>query len=89
MSWMNDKIRKIGEFAAQGEQTANKGSFYLFLAPKQSTDDSMVIVKAKVAENEDIADVPLIIGAWNPIVLSKVNLSSDNISKFRIFWGAE
>lgn len=89
MSWMNDKIRKIGEFTAQGEQTANKGSFYLFLAPKSGTTDTLVMINAKVAENEDMKEIPLVVGTWNPIVLSKANLSSDNISKFRIFWGAE
>lgn len=89
MSYINDRIRKCGEFTSQGDNKANNGSFYLFLVPKSGTQDSVAVVNAKAVENAESAEIPLMVGSWSPIVLASVNLSLDNISKFRVFWGAE
>ena len=87
--YTQDKIIKGGEITASGKFSINGFPFYLFISPKADTAASTIVVNAKLAYNDAPTDFPLISGVWNPVVLNEVEISEENLSDYRIFWGQE
>lgn len=84
-----DKISIGGEITAQGEFAPSTKVCYLFLAPKSDAASSVAVLSVKLSYNDSLIDYPFTAGVWNPIVINKVNATSDNLSNYRIFWGFE
>lgn len=88
MAYLNNKILSGGEITQQGE--FNKVSaFYIMLVPKSTDAASVGILNVKLSQLEDMVDFPFAVGMWNPVVVNKVNVKSEDLAKYRIFWGAE
>lgn len=88
MAYLNDKILKGGEITSQGEFKEAK-AFYIMLVPKSTDAASVGILNVKLSQLEDMVDFPFAVGVWNPVVVNKVNVKSEDLAKYRIFWGAE
>lgn len=89
MGMFEDKISIGGEITAQGEFAPSTKVFYLFVAPKSDTTPSVAVLNVKLAYNDDLMEYPFVAGVWNPIVINKINVTSDNLTNYRIFWGNE
>lgn len=88
MAYLDDKILGGGEITSQGE--FNKVSaFYIMLVPKSTDASSVGILNVKLSQLEDMVDFPFAVGMWNPVVVNKVNVKSEDLTNYRIFWGAE
>lgn len=88
MAYLDDKILRGGEITSQGE--FNKVSaFYIMLVPKSTDAASVGILNVKLSQLEDMVDFPFAVGMWNPVVINKVNVKSEDLTNYRIFWGAE
>lgn len=88
MAYLDDKILRGGEITAQGEFN-EVSAFYIMLVPKTTEAASVGILNVKLSQNEDMVDFPFAVGMWNPVVVNKVNVKSEYLAKYRIFWGAE
>lgn len=88
MAYTNDKIIKGGEITAQGE-FSEVSAFYIMLVPKTTDAASVGILNVKLSQNDELIDYPFAVGVWNPVVVNKVNVKSEDLAKYRIFWGAE
>lgn len=88
MSYFEDKILKGGEITQQGE-FSGAGTFYLFLVPKSADGASVAVLNVKLSQSDKYADFPFTAGVWNPTVVNKVNVKAEDLTAYRIFWGAE
>ena len=88
MSFMNDKIRNGGEITSQGE--FNKvGCFYIMLVPKSEDAASVYVMNVQLAGTTGLVDFPFMPSTWNPVVCTKLNVKSEDLTKYRIFYGEE
>lgn len=88
MAYFDDKILLGGEITEQGtfdKETA----FYIMLVPKTTDAASVGILNVKLSQNVDMIDFPFTVGIWNPVVVNKVNVKQEDLTNYRIFWGAE
>lgn len=76
-----------GEITAQGTFKADSGAFYIFIAPKSDSALSIAVLNVKLSKSSDNTDYPFVAGIWNPVVVNQVDVTSDNLSNYRIFWG--
>lgn len=88
MAYLDDKILRGGEITAQGEFN-EVSAFYIMLVPKSTDASSVGILNVKLSQLEDMVDFPFAVGIWNPVVVNKVNVKSEDLTNYRIFWGAE
>lgn len=88
MAYLNDKILSGGEITKQGEFN-EVSAFYIMLVPKSTDASSVGILNVKLSQLEDMVDFPFAVGIWNPVVVNKVNVKSEDLTNYRIFWGAE
>lgn len=87
--YYEDMIMSGGEITAQGNFTLEgKEAFYLFLVPKNEDAPNAAILNVKLSQNKALAVFPFMVGIWNPIVVNQVNVSSNDLTNYRIFWGA-
>ena len=82
-----DVITSGGEITAIGDFTVEGGAFYLFVAPKSDDAPSIAVLNVKISRNHGNSDCPFVVGMWNPVVINKVNVKSEDLSNYRIFWG--
>lgn len=88
--YTEDKILRGGEITAQGDFRHNGGQpFYLFLAPKHDEAKNIAILNTVLTYSREQVSFPFIAGVWNPVVLDAVSITAENLSNYRIFWGAE
>lgn len=88
MSFMNDKIRNGGEITSQGE--FNKvGCFYIMLVPKSADAASVYVMNVQLADTTGLVDFPFMSSTWNPVVCTKLNVKSEDLTNYRIFYGME
>lgn len=88
MSFMNDKIRNGGEITSQGE--FNKvGCFYIMLVPKLEDAASVYVMNVQLADTAGLVDFPFMSSTWNPVVCTKLNVKSEDLTNYRIFYGEE
>ena len=83
-----DKIVKGGEITQQGTFKAKGGMFYIMIAPKTEQSPVVGIFQVKLSQNDGIQDYPFSVGTWNPVVLNEINVKAEDLTNFRIFWGA-
>lgn len=88
MAYLDDKILRGGEITAQGGFN-EVNAFYIMLVPKNTDAASVGILNVKLSQLEDMVDFPFAVGIWNPVVVNKVNVKSEDLTNYRIFWGAE
>lgn len=88
MAYLEDKILRGGEITAQGEFN-EVSAFYIMLVPKGTDAGSVGILNVKLSQNEGLIEYPFAVGVWNPVVVNKVNVKTEDLTKYRIFWGAE
>lgn len=84
-----DKISIGEEIKTQGEFVPSTKVCYLFIVPKSEEASSVAVLNVKLAYNGGLIEYPFTAGIWNPIVINKVNVSSENLTNYRIFWGFE
>lgn len=89
--YLSDKITGKGEITKSGVFSMTpKGPFYLFLYPNAGTEvDSSIIQTGKLVGDTESGDCPLVVNTWNPLVFESVNITSEVLSSFRVFWGTE
>lgn len=88
MSLMNDKIRNGGEITSQGE--FNKvGCFYIMLVPKSTDAEAVHVLNVQLADTTGLIDFPFVSSTWNPVVCTKLNVKSEDLTSYRIFYGEE
>lgn len=87
--YTQDKITKGGEIASTGRFDRDGRPFYIFIAPKAENVNSVSIVTARPVYNDSDMPFPLTAGVWNPVVFSEVELTENDLSNYRIFWGEE
>ena len=86
--YLSDKIISAGEITTAGEFTTNNGAFYLFLAPK--TDEMKVcILSASLSWQLAESSVPFVPNEWNPVVVKSVDITTEVLAKYNVFWGIE
>lgn len=76
-----------GEITEQGEFKSAHGAFYLFIAPKSDSASNIAVLDVKLSQNKNSTDYPFVACIWNPVVLNTVNVKSEDLSNYRIFWG--
>lgn len=90
MSMLNDKILKGGEITTTGKQNGlGVKAFYLMLVPKTDDASAIAVLNVKLSQEKDYKDFPFPIGQWNPVVLNDVNVKSEDLTNYRIFYGSE
>lgn len=82
-----DKILKGGEITQQGNFKPQGGACYLMLVPKSGVTETIYVMNVKLSRNDSLSDFPFAVGTWNPVVLNEINVKSEDLTKFRIFWG--
>lgn len=83
-----DKIVKGGEITQQGNFKPQGGIFYIMLVPKSESDSTIAVMDVKLSMNNENTNFPFVVGIWNPVVINEINVKSEDLSKYRIFWGA-
>lgn len=87
--YTNDKILRGGEITSEGKFSNETGfPFYIFLAPKNEDAESIVILTVKLPYGES-TEFPFSTSEWNPVSLKEIEITSEDLSQYRIFWGAE
>lgn len=76
-----------GEITSQGTFETNSGAFYLFIAPKKEDAPAIGVFNVKISRNVDNTDYPFVVGVWNPVVINQIDVTSENLANYRIFWG--
>lgn len=61
--------------------------FYVYILPKASDSPTSTIVLGKCSYNKQEINIPLIANAWNPILISSLNVTQDLLNKYSIFIG--
>lgn len=82
-----DKIVRGGEITSQGEFVPQNGAMYLFIAPKVESAASVGVFNVKLSRNESFTDYPFVAGIWNPVVVNNINIKSEDLTNYRIFYG--
>lgn len=90
MSVMNDKILRGGEITSTGKQMLFEArAYYLMLVPKSDESPAIAILNVRLSQEVDYKDFPFPIGQWNPVVINDVNVKSEDLTNYRIFYGSE
>lgn len=88
--YTQDKITSGGEITSAGKFSIKEGfPFYLFAAPKTDTAGTVAIFNATLVYGKQGTPVPITAGMWGPVVFKEVEITSDLLSTYRIFWGKE
>lgn len=88
MSLMNDKIRYGGEITSQGEFNKSD-AFYIMLVPKSADSEAVHVMNVKLASTVGFIDFPFVSSTWNPVVCTSINVKSEDLTSYRIFYGEE
>lgn len=87
--YTNDKITNGGEITSEGRFSRDGAPFYIFIAPKAENVNSVSVVTVRLIYGDADTAFPLTAGVWNPVVFSEVELTENDLSNYRIFWGEE
>ena len=88
--YTNDKILRGGEITVQGDFRHYGGQpFYIFLVPKTEEAAGIAVLNVLLTYGKETVSFPFIAGVWNPVVLDTLNVTAQNLTDYRIFWGAE
>ena len=82
-----DKIVKGGEITSQGDFSPKNGAMYLFIVAKTENAPGVGIFSVKLSRNEAFTDYSFVAGIWYPVVVKSANITSTDLSNYRIFWG--
>lgn len=82
-----DKIIIGGEITTQGDFVSPNRVFYIMPVAKSEDSEMVSILNVKLSQNEKSVDFPFVSGTWNPVVVNKISVKSDDLTKYRIFWG--
>lgn len=61
--------------------------FTIFLAPKSVTEDSYVIMDVKLNADEEHSTIPILVGDWNPLLITEIEPDNSILSDYDIYWG--
>ena len=63
--------------------------FYIYLMPIAEDSATSYVLSVKMSFEKDYKDMPFTSNYWNPVTLNGVNVTSDALRKYRIFYGME
>ena len=94
--WSTTDIMNAGRVLSKGEITVANSEFKLtgkvpyslFLLPNPPTEDIWQIISVKLQQDLVLSDYPFNVGSWNEASIDAANITSDLLTKYRIFWGA-
>lgn len=67
----------------------NETPFSLFVVPKDTTqEESIVTLNVRCFEDDQVKPAPFAIYTWSPLLVTKVQVDSELLSKYDIYWGA-
>lgn len=90
MSVLNDKILRGGEITATGRQADIKESaYYLMIIPKSEDASNFTVFNVKLSGEKEFKNFPFVVGQWNPVIINDIDVTSTDLSNYRIFYGAE
>lgn len=88
--YTDDKILKGGEITAAGAFSRDGNlPFYIFLTGRSEEAPVSTVMDAILKYGKSRQPFPLTVGMWNPVVFESVTVTSETLSSYRIFWGAE
>ena len=88
--YTNDKIIRCGEILESGKFDNNGGNpFYVFLMPKADDSPASYVASSKLSYEKEYKDIPFTSNSWNPVVFNGIDVSSDMLQKYRVFYGME
>lgn len=82
-----DKIVRGGEITTTGYFKTENGAFYLMVVPKAEEVSNVAILSVKLSMNKDAIEYPFVAGTWNPVVCNAINVKSQDLTNYRIFYG--
>lgn len=82
-----DKIVRGGEITAAGDFKTENGAFYLMVVPKAEDASGIAVLTVKLSMNKEQVEYPFVAGTWNPVVCNAINVKSQDLASYRIFYG--
>lgn len=87
--YTEDKITKGSEIKQAGLFENNGNPFYLFLMPVSESAGASAVISCKLAYEDYYQEFPFTANAWSPTVVNGVNIKSQDLTNYRIFYGME
>lgn len=85
----NDKIASGGQLTTTEPFNNKNKSFYLLLIPKSSSVPTVAKLKVELVDEKEEKPFPFFANVWNPILVNKVTLTSEDLSNYEVFYGGE
>ena len=88
--YTNDKIIMGGEITEASKFDNGDGyPFYIYLMPIAEDSAASYVLSVKMSYEKTYKDFPFTASTWNPVVLNGIDVTSEALQKYRIFYGME
>ena len=85
--YKDDKIAKVREILTEETIEDQHHPFMVLVEPK--ADGTLATISARPIYNDDVANLPFVPNVWNPIILTKLEVTSDVLLSYKVFIGYE
>lgn len=83
-----DVIKYVEEVTSTGTYIREYGeSYYVYFLPKTSDAPTSFTLVGRSFANTSNITIPINANAWNPILITRMNITNDLLSKYSIFVG--
>lgn len=87
--YTNDKITNGGKITTAQTFKLENSPFYVFLYPKAGTTATLTTANMKLNYASGFLLFPLVVGTWNPIVVSELVVDAAMLNAYDVYWGTE